>query len=183
MRLDNCDYHVALEYAFLCYETKQRAEARRVFDRIRREGDPNRALPPSRPFRTSTSRSPKASPAGRRPSNFHLAISAPTRNSRALPKSVTNSALAAEHYQAAWRCGPICGIASGSWTRMERTGRTENSNPAPPCSPPRAAHSPGSPNVQRRSVLRDIPTFTNSERRWSWIRTTSNCGANSLTCC
>ena len=31
--------HVALEYAFLCYETKQRAEARRIFDRIRKTGD------------------------------------------------------------------------------------------------------------------------------------------------
>jgi Tfp pilus assembly protein PilF len=39
MLLDPADHHVALEYAFLCYETKQRAEARRVFDRVRREGD------------------------------------------------------------------------------------------------------------------------------------------------
>ena len=40
MPLDPADYHVALEYAFLCYETKQRAEARRIFDRIRKTGDP-----------------------------------------------------------------------------------------------------------------------------------------------
>ena len=31
--------HVALEYAFLCYETKQQAIARRIFDRIRKTGD------------------------------------------------------------------------------------------------------------------------------------------------
>ncbi|HYP13396.1 MAG TPA: tetratricopeptide repeat protein, partial [Bryobacteraceae bacterium] len=37
--LDPMDEHVALEYAFLCYETKQQATARRVFDRIRRSGN------------------------------------------------------------------------------------------------------------------------------------------------
>jgi tetratricopeptide (TPR) repeat protein len=39
MRLDPGDLHAAKEYAFLCYETKQRAQARRIFDRIRRSGD------------------------------------------------------------------------------------------------------------------------------------------------
>src|ERR1700680_3548664 len=39
MRLDPRDDHVALEYAFLCYETKQQAVARRIFDRIRKTGD------------------------------------------------------------------------------------------------------------------------------------------------
>jgi tetratricopeptide (TPR) repeat protein len=39
MELAPADHHAALEYAFLCFETKQRREARLVFDRIRREGD------------------------------------------------------------------------------------------------------------------------------------------------
>src|SRR5229473_255950 len=39
MRLDPADFHVALEYAFLCNDTKMQAEARRVFDRIRKTGD------------------------------------------------------------------------------------------------------------------------------------------------
>jgi Tfp pilus assembly protein PilF len=39
MRLNPADEHVALEYAFLCHETKQQAAARRVFDRIRRSGN------------------------------------------------------------------------------------------------------------------------------------------------
>jgi Tfp pilus assembly protein PilF len=39
MRLNPEDEHVALEYAFLCHETKQQAAARRVFDRIRRNGN------------------------------------------------------------------------------------------------------------------------------------------------
>lgn len=39
MKLNPEDEHVALEYAFLCHETKQQAAARRVFDRIRRNGN------------------------------------------------------------------------------------------------------------------------------------------------
>ena len=39
MRIDPQDTHVALEYAFLCYETKQRAEARRIFLRVKDSGD------------------------------------------------------------------------------------------------------------------------------------------------
>jgi Tfp pilus assembly protein PilF len=36
MEMDPGDAHAALEYAFLCYETKERQQARRVFDRIRK---------------------------------------------------------------------------------------------------------------------------------------------------
>ncbi len=39
MRLDPADITAALEYAFLCYESKQQGEARRVFDRLRRTGN------------------------------------------------------------------------------------------------------------------------------------------------
>ena len=39
MRLDPADTQVALEYAFLSYETKQQADARRIFDRIRKTGN------------------------------------------------------------------------------------------------------------------------------------------------
>ena len=39
IRIDPSDDHAALEYAFLCYETKQEAIARRVFDRIRKTGN------------------------------------------------------------------------------------------------------------------------------------------------
>src|SRR5215471_11705145 len=40
MRLEPGDFQVALEYAFLCNETKKQAEARLIFDRIRKTGDP-----------------------------------------------------------------------------------------------------------------------------------------------
>lgn len=39
-RLNPADDHVAMEYAFLCFETKQQAIARRMFDRIRQKGNP-----------------------------------------------------------------------------------------------------------------------------------------------
>ncbi|MSV31946.1 MAG: tetratricopeptide repeat protein [Bryobacterales bacterium] len=39
MRRDPADHHVALEFAFLAYETKQPIPARRVFDRLRRLGN------------------------------------------------------------------------------------------------------------------------------------------------
>lgn len=39
IRIDPGDQHVTLEYAFLCFETRQQAEARRIFDRIRKNGD------------------------------------------------------------------------------------------------------------------------------------------------
>ncbi|MDP8979909.1 MAG: tetratricopeptide repeat protein [Acidobacteriota bacterium] len=39
MRLDPSDSQAALEYAFLCHETKLRAEARRVFDRWRKSSN------------------------------------------------------------------------------------------------------------------------------------------------
>ena len=38
-KLDPKDTHVALEYGFLCNETKQPIQARRVFDQIRKSGE------------------------------------------------------------------------------------------------------------------------------------------------
>ena len=39
MHVEPDDIQAALEYAFLCYETKQQAQARRTFDRLRRMGN------------------------------------------------------------------------------------------------------------------------------------------------
>ena len=44
MRLDPADTHVTLEYAFLCYESREdamvwKATARRIFDRLRKQGN------------------------------------------------------------------------------------------------------------------------------------------------
>jgi Tfp pilus assembly protein PilF len=40
MRLDPTNDHVALEYAFLCYETNQHVTARRIFERLAKTGNP-----------------------------------------------------------------------------------------------------------------------------------------------
>ncbi len=40
LRLDPANDHVALEYAFLCYESKQQVIARRIFDRLAKAGNP-----------------------------------------------------------------------------------------------------------------------------------------------
>jgi Tfp pilus assembly protein PilF len=39
MTIDPNDTQVAMEFAFLCYETKEQAQARRIFDRIRKTGN------------------------------------------------------------------------------------------------------------------------------------------------
>ena len=106
MRLDHNDTHVALEYAFLCYETKKQAEARRIFDRIRKTGDPTSAATAEQafqnidtPLRTGIERWTKALEMN--PGNFsahdELADLAEQRD---------EFALSAQHYLAAWRLLP-----------------------------------------------------------------------------
>lgn len=41
MRLEPKDDHAALEYAFLCYETRESVKARRTFDRLQKAADPD----------------------------------------------------------------------------------------------------------------------------------------------
>ncbi len=102
MRLDPADQHVALEYAFLCYETKQQAEARRIFDRIRKSGDvtAERAFQNiDQPLATGIARWLKALEIS--PDNFsahqELAVLAEQRD---------ELGLAAEHYEKAWKLRP-----------------------------------------------------------------------------
>jgi Tfp pilus assembly protein PilF len=106
VRLDHNDTHVALEYAFLCYETKKQAEARRIFDRIRKTGDPTSAATAEQafqnidtPLRTGIERWTKALEMN--PGNFsahdELADLAEQRD---------EFALAGEHYLAAWHLLP-----------------------------------------------------------------------------
>jgi tetratricopeptide (TPR) repeat protein len=106
MRLDPTDHHVALEYAFLCFETKQQALARRIFDDIRKTGD---ALSQStaeqafqnidQPLALGIDRWQKALEV--EPGNFsahqELATLADQRD---------QLDLAAEHYEAAWKLRP-----------------------------------------------------------------------------
>lgn len=102
MRLDAADQQVALEYAFLCYETKRQAEARRIFDRIRKNGNATAEQAfqnIDRPLAEGIARWSKALEAT--PDNFsaHEELARLAEERDELP-------LAAEHYEKAWRLKP-----------------------------------------------------------------------------
>jgi Tfp pilus assembly protein PilF len=102
MRLDPADDHVALEYAFLCYETKQQAEARRVFDRIRHNGNATAEQAfqnIDRPLAEGIARWKKALESS--PDNFSA-----HRDLATLAEQRRELKLAAEHYEKAWRIKP-----------------------------------------------------------------------------
>ncbi len=102
MRLDPGDDHVALEYAFLCYETKQQGIARSIFDHLRSRGNKTAAEAfekIDRPLGEGIARWTRVLAIS--PDNFsaheELARLAEQRN---------EPALAAEHYAKAWRLRP-----------------------------------------------------------------------------
>ena len=102
MRLDPTDDHVALEYAFLCYETKQQAEARRIFDRIRRKGNATAEQAfqnIDRPLAEGIARWQQALES--EPGNFSA-----HRELATLAEQRDELKLAAEHYEKAWRIKP-----------------------------------------------------------------------------
>ena len=102
MRLDPGDTQVAMEYAFLAYEAKQQAEARRIFDRIRKTGNATA----EQAFRNIDGpleegiehwKAAIAGGANNFSAHFELAMLAEQRD---------ELALAAEHYEKAWRLLP-----------------------------------------------------------------------------
>jgi tetratricopeptide (TPR) repeat protein len=102
MRIDAADNTAALEYAFLCYETKRQAEARRVFDRIRKTGNVTAEQAFHNiddPLAGSIARWRKALELGgdNFSTHFELATLAEQRD---------ELELAAEHYERAWRMLP-----------------------------------------------------------------------------
>jgi Flp pilus assembly protein TadD len=125
MRLDPADQHVALEYAFLCYETKQQAIARRVFDRIRKTGDATAEQAYQnidRPLAEGIARWEKALEAS--PDNFSA-----HQELAALAEQRDELALAAVHYEKAWRLKPgerELLLDLGRVWKLE--GRTEEAN-------------------------------------------------------
>jgi Flp pilus assembly protein TadD len=102
IRLDPSDRHVALEYAFLCYETKQQTEARRIFDRIRKTGDATAEQAfqnIDQPLAIGIARWLKALEAY--PGNFSA-----HQELAALAEQRDELSLAAEHYEKAWKLRP-----------------------------------------------------------------------------
>jgi tetratricopeptide (TPR) repeat protein len=106
MRLDPTDFHVALEYAFLCNDTKMRAEARRVFDRIRKTGDAASRTTAEeafqnidQPLAAGIERWKKALELAPENFNAHFELAG-------LAEQRDDLALAAEHYARAWQLLP-----------------------------------------------------------------------------
>ena len=100
--IDPADVQVAREYAFLCYESKREAEARRIFDRIRQTGnaEAEQAFQNiDRPLEAGIERWKSALAAG--PDNFsaHFELATLAEERDELP-------LAAEHFEKAWRLLP-----------------------------------------------------------------------------
>ncbi len=102
MRLDPADQHVALEYAFLCFETKEQATARRVFDRIRKTGNATAEQAfqnIDRPLAEGIDRWLKALQMS--PDNFSA-----HQELAGLAEQRDELSLAAEHYEKAWILKP-----------------------------------------------------------------------------
>ena len=101
MRLDPGDDQVALEYAFLCYETHQEVAARRIFDRYRKSNHTAAQAFENidHPLREGIDRWRQALVVS--PDNFsgHLELARLAEQRDELP-------LAAEHYERAWHLRP-----------------------------------------------------------------------------
>jgi len=105
MQLDPADSQVALEFAFLCYETKEQAQARRIFDRLRHarsalaETAERAFRNVDAPLAAGIERWSRAiaSGADNFSAHFELATLAEQRD---------ELAVAAEHYEKAWRLVP-----------------------------------------------------------------------------
>jgi Tfp pilus assembly protein PilF len=106
MLLDPKDFHVALEYAFLCNETKQQAQARRIFDRVRQSGDSESRATAERAFQNIDR------PLVEGIARWHKAIQIGGDNFSAhfelatLAEKRDELELAADHYEKAWRLIP-----------------------------------------------------------------------------
>jgi len=102
MELDSGDTQSALEYAFLCNESRRQAEARRIFDRLRKSGNATaeRAFHNiDDPLAAGIERWQQALALG--PDNFAAHFELAT-----LAEQRDELALAAEHYEKAWRILP-----------------------------------------------------------------------------
>ncbi len=102
MELDPNDLQVAKEYAFLCYETGERRQARRVFDRVRKTGDgaAEQAFQNiDAPLAAGIERWSQAIAGGAENFSAHYELAKLAEERDAL-------ALAAEHYEKAWRLSP-----------------------------------------------------------------------------
>jgi Tfp pilus assembly protein PilF len=120
IRLEPDDTQAALEYAFLCYETKEQAEARRVFDRLRRMGNATAEQAFQNidaPLAAGIERWKKAIEMGADNFSAHFELAT-------LAEQRDELQLAAEHYERAWRILPdrrsVLVALGRVWKSLER---------------------------------------------------------------
>ena len=102
MRLDPNDTQVAMEYAFLCYEAKEVAQARRIFDRVRKTGNATAGQAFQNidgPLAAGIARWQQAIELGANDFSAHYELAS-------LAEQRDDLALAADHYERAWRILP-----------------------------------------------------------------------------
>jgi len=127
VRLDPSDVSANLEYAFLCYETRRQAEARRIFDRLRHAGN---AI-------AETAFHNIDDPLGSGIARWQAAIAAGADNFSAhfelatLAEQRDELELAATHYERAWRIRPASRTVLVDLGRVwQAAGRLDDANAA-----------------------------------------------------
>ena len=121
MEIDPADTQVAMEFAFLAYETKQQAQARRIFDRVRKTGNATAEQAFQNidaPLAAGIERWQNAIAMGSDNFSAHFELATLAEQRDELP-------LAAEHYEKAWRLLPdrrsVLVDLGRVWKAMDRT--------------------------------------------------------------
>ena len=179
MRLDPVDQAAALEYAFLCFETGQQAEARRVFGRVRKSGNATAEQAFQNidgPLSEGIDRWRRAIELGADNFSGHFELAT-------LAEQRDELDLAAAHYERAWRLLPdrrtVLVDLGRVWKAM---GRSDDATAAL-LAASRGGRTAGCRTGARatsRAAIRSSPSFA-----WPWrsTRPTTNCAANSAICC
>lgn len=131
MHIDPNDHHAALEFGFLAYETGLTAESRRVFDRVRKTGDPESRETAGRaygnidgPLVEGIARWKKALETGPPSFSVHYELAK-------LAEQRDDFALAASHYEQAWRIRPeLRGVLVPLARCWLKQGRVEDAHSA-----------------------------------------------------
>ncbi len=106
LRLNPADPHLALEYAFLCHETGRTAEARRVFDRVRKGNDPASRATAQQAFDNIDRPLAEGIARWRRALELDSDNFSAHKELAELAERRDELELAAEHYEKAWRLRP-----------------------------------------------------------------------------
>lgn len=178
MEAEPADVQVAMEYAFLCYEGKEQAQARRIFDRIRKTGNQTAEQAFQNidgPLAAGIERWKKAIAMGADnfSAHFELATLAERRDDSSWPRLNTKGR------------GGSCRRGAPCWWIWAACGRpwAERNRPARPCWRHLAAGKHGRPKQPASSCRTAIPTSPNSARPRTWTPPMSSCGVSWVTCC